>query len=406
MKKIIFVLGVVTLLIIGIGCVPPEQEPEQVIDPALREADCNKYLSFAYTNYQNRDFEGSVRNFKKMLNLGCGESHAQDVYEYMGRAYIELAKLDSASYIFNKGIQYLPEDVDLLEVAAWTEGRRGNVTDQIYLLDKILSFDESNMRIIEELNDVYAKEKMYDDQLIIVDLWLKYDPGNAKALGVKVALYNILGKDPLDVDRERWEVDKKDIQFGLRYANGLIGATRISEAVAVLEELRSYANTDTRILKLLAENYLKIDQTDAARRTYEDLYKLDKVDVDVPIALTDIFISEKNYSSAIIWAEKAVLNTAGNGRSYNNRAEVYFNCASECQGADVKFSDKLVYEMAYLDYKEAVARGYTQSKIRRDFLKENYITTTADWFMRPSDEYEAKPEGSCYGWIKKTIKRK
>ena len=186
----------------------------------------------------------------------------------------------------------------------------------------------------------------------------------------------------------------------------MIGATRISEAVAVLEELRSYANTDTRILKLLAENYLKIDQTDAARRTYEDLYKLDKVDVDVPIALTDIFISEKNYSSAIIWAEKAVLNTAGNGRSYNNRAEVYFNCASECQGADVKFSDKLVYEMAYLDYKEAVARGYTQSKIRRDFLKENYITTTADWFMRPSDEYEAKPEGSCYGWIKKTIKRK
>ena len=43
---------------------------------------------------------------------------------------------------------------------------------------------------------------------------------------------------------------------------------------------------------------------------------------------------------------------------------------------------------------------------RRDFLEENYITTSADWFLRPEGETEVKPQGDCYSWIDKTVQRK
>ena len=42
----------------------------------------------------------------------------------------------------------------------------------------------------------------------------------------------------------------------------------------------------------------------------------------------------------------------------------------------------------------------------KNFLKDNYITTSADWFMRPEGEIEVKPQGDCYAWIDKIVQRK
>ena len=61
--------------------------------------------------------------------------------------------------------------------------------------------------------------------------------------------------------------------------------------------------------------------------------------------------------------------------------------------------------MAYEDYELAVKKGYYRAKVRRDFLQENNITTTGDWFMLGEDK-EAIPEGQCYKWIKRKVNRK
>ena len=54
----------------------------------------------------------------------------------------------------------------------------------------------------------------------------------------------------------------------------------------------------------------------------------------------------------------------------------------------------------------AVNKGYKQAKARCDFLEENYITTSSDWFMRPEGEMEVRPQGDCYSWIDKTVQRR
>ena len=84
---------------------------------------------------------------------------------------------------------------------------------------------------------------------------------------------------------------------------------------------------------------------------------------------------------------------------------MYFLCFFKTEKVHSGFNDKLIYEMAYEDYELAVKKGYYRAKVRRDFLKENNITTTGDWFMLGEDQ-EANPEGQCYKWIKRKINRK
>ena len=61
--------------------------------------------------------------------------------------------------------------------------------------------------------------------------------------------------------------------------------------------------------------------------------------------------------------------------------------------------------MAYEDYELSLKRGYYRSKVRRDFLKENNITSKGDWFML-GDDKESGPTNNCYSDITRKVKRK
>ena len=73
---------------------------------------------------------------------------------------------------------------------------------------------------------------------------------------------------------------------------------------------------------------------------------------------------------------------------------------------ELNFWDKIVYEIALEDYINAYTNGQYNAATRKKFLEENYITTSTDWFMRPEDEMEVKPQGDCYQWIDERVKRK
>ena len=117
-------------------------------------------------------------------------------------------------------------------------------------------------------------------------------------------------------------------------------------------------------------------------------------------------MGKEQFKDALIWSEKAISISANKAETYYQRAEVFFSIAESCSKNPIQFWDKVVYEISWRDYQTAFNKGYKQAKARQDFLKENYITTPADWFMRPDGEMEVKPQGDCYDWINKTIERK
>ena len=97
-----------------------------------------------------------------------------------------------------------------------------------------------NSVIFEVVAFTYKKNEMYEEQLIMLGLWLNIEPDNKKALAEKKTVYAKLGKDENDINRERWNADKSNIQYGLDYAQGLIDKDeeikRLDKELAKIED--------------------------------------------------------------------------------------------------------------------------------------------------------------------------
>tara|TARA_B110000438_G_scaffold201368_1_gene192871 strand:- start:6806 stop:8041 length:1236 start_codon:yes stop_codon:yes gene_type:complete len=396
-----------------VGCTPPSGGASPDAGPSLspeelaeRNMECDLYISFAMTNYQNRDYASTVENYNHILSLGCGQRNAEDVYQWMGRSYIELSKLDSANYVFKQGLKYLKDDENLYEVAAWNAGMLGNVDEKIYFLDQWLGLDESNEKVLEIMSNVYRDQEMYEEQIAILNQWLKVDPSNKTANAEKKAAYSILGKDEVDVDRERWEAEPSNVKYGIDYVKGLLGAGMDAKGVEVCQSLLVYDKFNTKVLRLLGDAHLNQYNDDLALEAYENLVNIDPTNYDVAMEISKIYTNKEDAKSALKWAESALTSSGNSGEAMFQRAEVFYSLAEGCTGDALSFWDKIVYEIAWQDYDAAVKSGYYRAKTRRDFLKENNITNSSDWFMRPDNEREVTPQGDCYSWIDRSIKRK
>ena len=228
-------------IIVMFGCVPPATDsPSADTDVYANLEDCEPcplLLNFASSNYQNRDWRGAINNYDQLLKCNCGKVDPENTFKYMAYSYQQLGLYDSAAYIFKQGLKYTPEDIDLLKMAGENSGRLENYDDQIYYFDKILSFEENNLEILEMLSNVYRDREMYEEQVSILNIWLKYEPTSRNANAEKKAAFAALGKDESDVDRERWESETSNIQYGLDYIRSLQDAGNIEKIVEVCKEL-------------------------------------------------------------------------------------------------------------------------------------------------------------------------
>ena len=414
LKNVAIILGLFLF-----GCAPTSTSDSNVSkglsEEELKERnnECALYNSFAAGNYQNRDYDSAVENYKYMVDIGCSEcaclgggQDAEYIYAYFGRSYIELGKLDSAIYIFKQGLKYLEDDEALLENAQWTAGKLGNLEEQIYYLDKWLALDESNLKVLNKFSEVYKENELFDDQIQILNMILKINPSNKSANAEKKAAFQALGKDELDVDKERWNADPSNVQYGKDYVKGLLDRDRNEEVVQVCNELLVYDKYDTQILKYLGDAHLNLYNEDLAIEAYESIANIDKADYLNAIELSRLYINKEDFEIAFKWAESAVQFSGGKGVALNQRAEVYFSIAESCSSESLTFWDKIVFEIAWEDYSEAAKSGYARAKSRADFLYENNITTSSDWFMTSETGDELMPKGDCYSWINRSIKRK
>ena len=396
-----------------VGCVPPSAEGLSIDSAEIQVFEdledcepCALLLNFASSNYQNQDWRSAVNNYNRLVKCNCGKIDPENTYKYMAYSYQQLGLFDSAGYIFKQGLKYTPEDVDLLRMAGENANRLGSFENQIYYFDKILSIDENNIEILELLSNVYRDQEMYEEQIDILNIWLKYDPSSKNANAEKKAAFGILGRDETDVDRERWESETSNIQYGLDYIRSLYDAGNLDKIIEVCNELLIYEKYNKNVLRNLGDAYLNLYKEDDALKIYKEIAKIDPTDYKIAIEISKILVNKENFEEAFNWSDKAVNISGKNREAIYQRAEVYFSFAESCSNDPLSFWDKIVYEIAWYDYKAASNKSYSQAYSRRDFVGENLITTSADWFMRPDGEKEVLPQGECYSWIKTLIKRK
>ena len=104
--------------------------------------DCRAYMSFIDGAYQDQDYRDAIYQCESAINCGCSTSRNDDnvlfaaqIYSYLGKTYAELDEHDSVSYAFEKGLSYLPEDIDLLNLAIWNARILRDIESEILYLE-------------------------------------------------------------------------------------------------------------------------------------------------------------------------------------------------------------------------------------------------------------------------------
>ncbi len=412
-KIMLAIIGIATLSTAVQMCTPPPPvEEEPVISEEelrRRELECQRTLSSAWEYYRNREFESSIRNYLQMVELGCAQDYAESVYLYFGRAYIELGKLDSAAWAFRQGLRYLPEDEDLLELVAYVLGRLGDTENQIYYYERLIDVDTSNTEAYRTLTDLYRKTERWRDLVIYLRAWGEIDPGNTQIQSELIDALARSGEDPLTFIRQRWEGNPSNVQYGMEYAERLLDDRDYTMAYRVIETLIQNNPTARAPYERLANAALDNGDIDRAISTLLSLFELDRTNAQTAIDLSQAYLRKGDYAQALRWADTAYQVAPNKGEALYYRAEVYYTAADDCvsttESGVAAFNDKLVFQMAYEDYQEAVDLGYRRARTRADFLQENLIPTRGDWFLQEASLTVFRPEGECYSWITRTVNR-
>ena len=126
-----------------------------------------------------------------------------------------------------------------------------SISKLIYYFYKILSIEENNLEVLEDLSNVYRDQNVYEEQISIINIWLKYDPSNKNANAEKKAAFGVLGRDETDVDRERWESETSNVQYGLDYIRSLYDSGNLDKIIEVCNELLIYEKYNKKVLRSL-----------------------------------------------------------------------------------------------------------------------------------------------------------
>ena len=407
--------------------------------------ECSKYRSWQFDYWKDKNYRRSIYCNMYMMDLNCDLSENPVHYYNLARSFIELdtGKADSAFWALNIGMNVAGESEALLELGAYISKKINNSDDQIFYLENVRELYPNNQRVLEQLSVIYGQQAMYEEQIEILDLWLEFqicDTGSSaeenkneeivcinpkkykKAIGEKKRAYQYQGWPTSEVDLERWESDKSNLQYGLYYLRSLKEQEEWYDIISYADEMLFYDNENIYILEMKAEAQETEFEYHDAVATYEDLYDIAS-NYKYAIDISKILVEESNFEDAYRWAKEAVeassknANQSEKGESIYQRGEVLFYLGRSCQDQNINFWDKIVYQIALKDYKEAYKLKNYNAKLRvTELEKDNYyIATATDWALNASGANEVCPSckndmvdvslKECYSFIDVRIKK-
>ena len=383
--------------------------------------DCEEFKKYAGNSRAINDYQGVVDQYMTMIQCSCASGNdVESIYDNLGRAYEKVGKLDSSTWAFKEGLKIIPESENLLLLAAWSsakEFRNGNpekLNEQLYFLERLLEINPDNAKVLEKISDAYKRANMYEEQIVVLDQWLKIDGSNKKAITNKKEAFESLGKDASEVDQERWEKEPENLEYGILYLKSLMNKEDFEEAVEVAGEILIYHDSDKRLLRLVSDAYMKnIDDRNAIKY----LKKLLDVDIennDYTIKLSDTYLNLYDFENAYLWANKAIGLNKLIGKSYFQRAEVLVQLVDNFRADELDFCDRLIFDLAMEDYNTAYKNGVLNAKVYKNNLAE-LITSVGDWFLLGDKFIELSPDSQeckkikgvdCYAFINRKVQKK
>ncbi len=401
-------------------CVPAGQSQEEFLAvqkarrDSLRRVNHNKCefkLSNADQYKLQENWSKAIENYRAVIDLGCAEDFWNPLYEDMALCYFKENKVDSAAWSIEEGLLYNNSDRHMLEVLAYY--KHDDIAKQIEIWNHINTLYPGESETLFKLADLYATQGNFDAQIEMLDRVLAIDPANTKADQAIIKAYKDSGRDPLERYASAWENDKMNASNAYQYSKELFDRGELKTALEVLKQAATLHSGNRNIEELLAQAYEQDFQMDQALIVYQDLAAKYPADQTLVLKVVKLLTDAGQFQEALKVAEKAVVTTPANGQALAARGDIYYAAAENCSAGKNKldFNDKLVYHMAYEDYRDAMEQGNSMVGAKLNFLKNPnnsmIISSKSDYFLASEankvNSKTFKVIGDCYSWITRTV---
>ncbi len=393
-------------------CVPPGPSAADIAEKAridsVKNVRCPRLMSSAAEYYHARDWEATVRVYSEVVDLGCDEWDAtfappEEIYQYYGIAYEQMGKYDSSEYVLLKGVEKIPNNIDLRTRLAYAYKRQGKTDQEIVEYERILDeLDPRNVRVMTELASLYRKEGRYEEQIRVLQKLIDIDPTNEAAIADLAASFERTGKDPLELYLDKYNNNPSGTN-GVQLADAYIQNNRTGEAIDVLKAVSRKEPNNKIIFIKLGDAYVLNEEFSNASIALEQAYKLDSRDYQTAIRICEVNSELGNFGKAISWAEKAIKGSKSSGEALGAKGDVYYNAFHTCRTPEVSRDDRIVARLAYKYYTQAERKGYRNISGSKNWLKDNEVLfTKSDWFMLNTSQKSAgyaTVKTSCYSWV-------
>ena len=395
-------------------CAPPAPEVsadavEEARQDSIRKVRCPRVFSSAAEFYKNRDWSNTVKVYGELTDLGCDRDDPKEVYLYYAIAYEYMGRYDSSEYVLLKGLNFLPENVELRKRLAYSYQKQNKKELQMNELDRLSFLSPDDADIKTELSKLYGNEGRYDDQIIVLKDLLKIQPNNEGAQSDLAQAYEKSGRDPLDVYKSRFESNPDNISYGLDYSDKLLEADRPSDAIKILKQVVDEDPTSKVALRKLAQAFDIADDLGSAAKTYEKLFRLDPRNFRTAIKISEVYLENQDYSSAFDWADRAAM-LSNEGESAAAKANVYYKGFQACRSGQITTDDRIVATLAYEAFDSAEKLGFSRYSRSKLWLKDNEVLFgKAQWFMMDADIKNKgfiKTTSECYSWVAEKLNKK
>ena len=395
-------------------CAPPAPEVsadavEEARQDSIRKVRCPRVFSSAAEFYKNRDWANTVKVYGELTDLGCDRDDPKEVYLYYAIAYEYMGRYDSSEYVLLKGLNFLPENVELRKRLAYSYQKQGKKDLQMNELDRLSFLSPEDIDIKTELSKLYGNEGRYDDQIIVLKDLLKIQPNNEGAQSDLAQAYEKSGRDPLDVYKSRYESNPDNISYGLDYSDKLLEADRPNDAIKILKQVVDEDPTSKVAFRKLAQAYDTADDLDSAAKTYEKLFRLDPRNFRTAIKISEVYLENQDYSSAFDWADRAVM-LSDEGESVAAKANVYYKGFQACRSGQINTDDRVVATLAYEAFDKAEKLGFSRYSRSKSWLNDNEVLFgKAQWFMMDANVKNKgfiKTTSECYSWVGERLNKK
>jgi tetratricopeptide (TPR) repeat protein len=395
-------------------CIPASlMTPYDSVEYADPDQPIPLLYNFGYEYYKNKSYKEALPYLWRVF-IEDSTRYSRNAVRFIARMYFDQGIVDSTLIICYRGLEKFNNIITLHYYAGILQNKMGRSKcaiphyeaqilenesefekksdDQIFLT----SYTE-NLRTLAFLYYKTNDEKAIELQQRVVEL----NPTDAEASNT-LAQYSdyFFGKGAgLDAYRQAYLNDPTNLDLALKYGEAAAQSDTVEHALKPLSDVISEAPS-RRAYVLRAGVYENLGRYRNAIEDYKQGLNLSPNDADLMLKIAVDYRLIDDFSSAQFWVNRALRAQPGNGLAFINMGEIYEAAVSYClkqKGSRTTYEDKLVYELAYNEYKKAQNDPAFRSRARTKIsYVEPLIPTTEDRFMNKGK----KIESDCYSWIK------